>query len=102
MTVQSVDQLTQKKCKPCEGGVDPHVLLAVRRGARGTWQPMHRDYEAEVGDVAAAALFEAERAAALKALARLGWEPLPPDEGGDEDGGDANRLSEPAGKPSGA
>ncbi|MHC2068624.1 4a-hydroxytetrahydrobiopterin dehydratase [Bremerella sp. T1] len=26
MDIQTTDQLTQKKCKPCEGGVDPCTL----------------------------------------------------------------------------
>ena len=88
-----------------EGGVDPYVLLAVRRGERGRWQPMHREYEAEVGDVVAAAIHEPERAAALSALARLGWEPMP---GGSEEGGGEETATsaspdgdaaQPAGKP---
>lgn len=56
---------------------DPYVLLAVRRGERGRWLPMHRDHRLEVGDVAAIALHVPDRAKALTALAHLGWEPLP-------------------------
>lgn len=82
---------------PARDAVDPFVLLAVRRGAKGTWQPMHGGWEAEVGDVAAAAIYEAEQPAALAAIARLGWEPLP----GDGDGeGDAK--AEPGAEKAGA
>ena len=78
-------------------GVDPFVLLAVRRGEKGGWQPMHRDYEAEVGDVAAAVVYQPEQAEALAALAALGWEPLPEGEasGSEQTAAEASGANRP-------
>ena len=57
-----------------EGSAREHsVLLAIRRN--GQVFPMSMAFEPKEGDVASAALYAPERAEALEALRRLGWEP---------------------------
>jgi hypothetical protein len=54
------------------------VILAVRRKDRVL--PMSVNFEPKAGDIAAAALYEPERAEALQALRQMGWkEPASPD-----------------------
>lgn len=68
-------------------GVDPFVILAVRRGE--SWHPMHQRFETRKGDVAAVAIHAPERDAALEALRELGWGPEPehaPGPGGEPGG----------------
>jgi NhaP-type Na+/H+ or K+/H+ antiporter len=70
----SPPQQTPKSAGPdAVGSADPYVILAVRRS--GEWMPMHTRFEPRAEDVAAAAIHRAEEAAALEALASLGWQP---------------------------
>ena len=52
-----------------------YVVLAVRRGSR--IEPMSMGYRAREGDIASVAIYEPDRAEALRALDAAGWEALP-------------------------
>ena len=57
------------------GSTDPHILLTAGEGAGLV--PYHAELQPAEGNVALGAIHTAEREAALGALAKLGWEPLP-------------------------
>jgi NhaP-type Na+/H+ or K+/H+ antiporter len=58
-------------------GVDPYILLAVRRGER--WKPVWEGLEIEAGETSAVAVYQPAEEAAIQALARIGWVPAEPD-----------------------
>ena len=58
-------------------GLDPYILLALKRGER--WEPMFEDLEIEADEISAVAIYEPAAEAAEEALARVGWVPAEPD-----------------------
>jgi hypothetical protein len=59
------------------GGIDPYILLAIRREEH--WEPMCEGLEIETDEIATVAVYEPAEDAAEEALARIGWVPADPD-----------------------